>query len=64
MALCYNRILNNKLNRRHERCLRLIYNVKHPTFHELLKKDCSVFIHTQSLLFLVTEMYDLAVERL
>ena len=54
--------LNNKINRLHERCLRLAYNDKHSTFHELLKKDCSVSIHAQNLQFLVTEMYKLAID--
>ena len=52
--------LNNKINSLHERCLRLIYNDKHSTFHELLEKDCSVSIHTRNLQFLVTEVYKLA----
>ena len=35
--------LNNEI-KRHERCLRLIYNDKDTTFRELLKKDCFVSI--------------------
>ena len=60
VRMCHSRTLNNKINRQHERCLRLIYNDKYPIFHELLKKDCSVSIHTQNLQFLVKEMYELA----
>ena len=33
------------------------YNDKHSTFHELLNKDCFVFIHTRNLQFLVTDVY-------
>ena len=55
----HSKTLNNKINRLHERCLRLIYNDKHSTFHKHLKKDCSVSIHTRNLQFLVTEMYGL-----
>ena len=58
--MCHSRTLNNKINSLHERCLRLIYNNKHSTFHQLLEKDCSVSIHTRNLQFLVTEMYKLA----
>ena len=58
--MCHSRTLNNNVNRLHERCLRLIYNDKHSTFHELLEKDFYVSIHTRSLQFLVTEMYKLA----
>ena len=58
--MCHSITLNNKINRLHERCLRLIYNDKHSTFHELLEKDCSVSIHTRNLQFLVTEMHELA----
>ena len=58
--MCYRRTLNNKITRLPERCLRLIYNYKHSTFHELLKKYCSVSNYTRNLQFLVTEMYRLA----
>ena len=58
--MCHSITLNNKINRLHERCLRLIYNDKQSTFHELLEKDCSVSIHTRTFQFLVTEMYKLA----
>ena len=37
-----------------------IYTDKHSTFYELLKKDCSVSLHTRNLQFLLTEMYKLA----
>ena len=58
--MCHSITLNNKINRLHERCLRLIYNDKQSTFYELLEKDCSVSIHTRPFQFLVTEMYKLA----
>ena len=47
--ICHNRALNNKINRLHERCLRLICNDKQLTFEELPKKDDSVSIHTRNL---------------
>ena len=58
--MCHSRIINNKINRLHEKGLRLIYHDKHSTFHGLLKKDCSVSIHTRSLQFRVTEIHKLA----
>ena len=41
----HSRSLNDKNNRLHERCLRIIYNDKHSNFEELLNKDNSVPIH-------------------
>ena len=55
--MCHNRSYNNKINRLHERCLRIIYNDKKSSFQELLNKDCSVSIHNRNLQLLVTEMY-------
>ena len=57
---CHGRTLNNKINRLYKRCLRLIYNNKHSTFHELLKRDCFGSFHIQNLQFLVMKMYKLA----
>ena len=31
--LCHSKILNNKINRLHKRCLRLMYDDKHSIFH-------------------------------
>ena len=65
--MCHSRTLNSKINRLHERSLRLIYNDKHSTFRELLEKYCSVSekvcsvsIHIRNLQFFLTEMYKLA----
>ena len=40
--MCHNRTNNNKINRLHERCLRLIYNDKKLSFKDLLEKDGSI----------------------
>ena len=56
----HNRSLNNKINRLHERCLRIIYNDKHSNFEELLNKDSSVSIHHNNLHALAIEMYKVA----
>ena len=48
---------NNKLNRLHKRCLRIIYKDKTSTFEQLLEKDSSVSIHTRNLRLLAIEMF-------
>ena len=55
--MCHNRTKNSKINRLHERCLRLLYNDKKSSFHDLLEKDGSVSIHYGYLKALATEMY-------
>ena len=35
----HNRLINNKINRLHERCLRIVYNDNQSTFEELLEKE-------------------------
>ena len=47
--MCHNRSNNNKINRLHERCLRLIYNDKKSSFKDLLEKDGSVSVHHRNL---------------
>ena len=54
--MCHNRTNNNKINRLHERCLRLIYNDKKPTFDDLLRKR-SVSIHIRNLRTLAVELF-------
>ena len=55
--VCHNRTYNNKINRLHERCLRLIYNDKRSSFEDLLEKGNSVSIHHQNLQALAIEMF-------
>ena len=57
--MCHSRTNNNKINRLHERCLRLINNDKQSSFDELLQKDDSVSIHMRNIQILATEMYKL-----
>ena len=57
--MCYSRTNNSKINRLHERCLRLVYNDKQSSFNELLEKDGSVSIHMRNIQILATEMYKL-----
>ena len=53
----HSRTLNNKINRIHERSLRVVCNDKNFTFKELLDKDKAVSIPTRNLQILVTEMF-------
>ena len=50
------RCFNKKINRLHERCLRMIYNDKISHFEELLNKDNSVSIRHKNIHALATEM--------
>ena len=58
--MCHSRALNNKINRLHERFLRMIYNDKASTFKELLEKDNSVSIHYRNIHTVAIELYKVA----
>ena len=47
--MCHSRIINKKINRLHERCLRIIYYDKQPSFEELLEKDSSGSTHKRNI---------------
>ncbi len=53
----HSRELNNKINKLHERALRLVYNDHMSTFDELLLKDESLTVHHRNLQKLAIEMY-------
>ena len=53
----HSRTLNNKINRIHERSLRVVYSDKKATFKKLLDKDKDVGIHTRNLQILTIEMF-------
>ena len=55
--MCHSRINNRKMNRLHERCLRIIYNDKTSSFENLLEKDGSASIHNRNLQVLATEIF-------
>ena len=52
--MCHSRTMNNKINRLHERCLRIVHSDKTSSFEKLLEKDGSVTIHTRNLRTLAT----------
>ena len=52
----HSRSLNNRINKIHERTLRIVFKDKNATFSELLQRDCSVTIHERNIQALATEM--------
>ena len=55
--MCHSRTNNRKINRLHERCLRIMYNDKQSSFIKLLEKYNSVSIHQRNLQILAIEMF-------
>ena len=53
----HSRTLNNRINRLHERALRLAYKDREASFEQLLNLDKSFTIHHRNLQKLATEMY-------
>ena len=53
----YDRNLNNKINRIHERALRIAYKDNVSTFEKLLEMDNSVTVHQRNLQLLMVEIY-------
>ena len=47
--MIHSRKLNNKINRLHERCLRVTYNDGLSSFEELLERDNSVSVHNRNI---------------
>ena len=55
--MCHSRGLNHRINKFHERALRVVYKNDNLTFEELLEMDNSFTIHERNLQKLATEMY-------
>ena len=53
----HSRKLNNKINKLHERCLRIVYSDNTSSFEELLEIDNSLSVHYQNIQVLATELY-------
>ena len=50
--MCHGRTLNNKINRIHERALRIVYNDYKSNFKKLLERDHSFTIHERNIQYL------------
>ena len=57
MWLFQSRIINNNINRLHQRCLGLLYGDQLTSLEKLQEQDKSVTIHTRYLQILATEMF-------
>ena len=57
MWMFHSRIMNNKINRIHERALRLVFSGHVSSFEELFKKDRSFSIHHRNIQSLTIELY-------
>ena len=55
--MIHNRKLNKKINKVHERALRIVYGDHKTKFSELLNIDKSVTIHQRNLQYLLIEIY-------
>ena len=53
----HSRKLNNKINKLHQRCLRIVHNNNISTHEELLETDNSVLVHFQNVKALAIELY-------
>ena len=58
--MCHNRTINNKINRLHERCQRIVDNGNKSPFQELLDNDKDVTIHVKNVRALAAEMFKLS----
>ena len=54
---CGSRILNRRINRIHERALRIVYKDYTSTFEELLVKNSSVCTHHRNIQLVAVEMF-------
>ena len=58
--MSHSRTMNNRINKIHEKTLRLVYkDEKNLSLDDLLKKDKSVSIHQRNLQILATEIFKL-----
>ena len=53
----HSRTLNNRINKIHEKSLRIVYNDNNLTYEELLWKDNSCTVHERNIQALAIEMY-------
>ena len=55
--MCHHRSVNNKINRLHERCLRIVYSDSMSSFEDLLHKDRSVSVHVKNIKTFAIEIF-------
>ena len=55
--MCHDRGIENKINRMHERVLRIVYRDDNSTYNELLLKDGSITIHHRNIQLLAIELF-------
>ena len=53
----HNRRIDHKINKLHDRALRIVYKDNFSLFEELLSEDKSVTVHQRNLQIIATEMY-------
>ena len=55
--MCHSRALNTRINKIHERALRIVFNDDISPFHDLLEKSDTVSIHHRNLQLLAIEIF-------
>ena len=55
--MIHSRKFNNKINRMHEKYLRIVFNDNTSSYEELLEIDISVSVHHRNIQMLATESY-------
>ena len=55
--MSHSRTKKRKIDRLHERCLRIIYNGKQSSYKELLEKDSSFYVNLRDVQVVATKMY-------
>ena len=55
--MCHGRKLNHRINRLHERSLRIVYSDDISTYEELLNRDQSFTIHERNIQHLAIELF-------
>ena len=53
----HSRALEQKINRLHERCLRIVYSDQNSSFEDLLRLDNSITFHQRAIQHLATELF-------
>ena len=55
--MCHHRSVNKKIDRLHERCLRIDYSDSVSSIGDLLDKDRSISVHVKNIKTLAIEMF-------